>query len=95
MPRVALAEMGPALHLVMRRHRLPAVDMEKEALKQPKRAAKKVNQGQGLAHSMAGPEGQSELCSLRNAYLAWLLCMGSIWGGVSAAWRVCVLREEH
>jgi hypothetical protein len=44
-PRVALTEMGPALHMVLRRHRLPAVDMEKEALKQPKMVAKKVSRG--------------------------------------------------
>ena len=41
-PRVELAEMGPALDLALRRHRTPAPDLEKEALKQAKLSKKKV-----------------------------------------------------
>jgi len=41
-PRVELKEMGPALDLALRRHRLPAPDLEKEALRQPKVAKKKA-----------------------------------------------------
>ena len=41
-PRVELAEMGPALDLALRRHRTPAPDLEKEALKQAKLGKKKV-----------------------------------------------------
>lgn len=41
-PRVALTEMGPQLDCVLRRTRLPPVDLEKEALKQPKLTKKKV-----------------------------------------------------
>ncbi|KAF6250832.1 Brix domain-containing protein [Scenedesmus sp. NREL 46B-D3] len=40
-PRVCLSEMGPSLDCVLRRSRLPAVDLEKEALKQPKLTKKK------------------------------------------------------
>eukprot|EP00879_Flechtneria_rotunda_P021146 GHRR01022278.1.p3 GENE.GHRR01022278.1~~GHRR01022278.1.p3 ORF type:complete len:158 (+),score=66.93 GHRR01022278.1:1234-1707(+) len=40
-PRVALAEMGPSIDCVLRRSRLPPVDLEKEALKQPKITKKK------------------------------------------------------
>jgi hypothetical protein len=35
--------MGPSLDCVLRRSRLPAVDLEKEALKQPKLTKKKVS----------------------------------------------------
>jgi hypothetical protein len=41
-PRVSLSEMGPSVDCVLRRSRLPAVDHEKEALKQPKLTKKKV-----------------------------------------------------
>lgn len=41
-PRVSLTEMGPQLDCVLRRSRLPPVDLEKEALKQPKLTKKKV-----------------------------------------------------
>jgi ribosome production factor 2 len=41
-PRVELKEMGPSLDLALRRHRLPAPDLEKEALRQPKVAKKKA-----------------------------------------------------
>jgi hypothetical protein len=41
-PRAALQEMGPSLDLVVRRSRLPGVDMEKEALKRPQLGKKKV-----------------------------------------------------
>ena len=41
-PRVELAEMGPALDLALRRHRTPAPDLEKEALKQAKLGKRKV-----------------------------------------------------
>jgi len=39
---VSLSEMGPQLDCVLRRTRLPPVDLEKEALKQPKLTKKKV-----------------------------------------------------
>jgi hypothetical protein len=39
---VSLSEMGPSVDCVLRRSRLPAVDHEKEALKQPKLTKKKV-----------------------------------------------------
>lgn len=35
--------MGPSLDCVLRRSRLPPVDLEKEALKQPKLTKKKVS----------------------------------------------------
>ena len=41
-PRVELAEMGPALDMALRRHRAAAADLEKEALKQPKLTKKKA-----------------------------------------------------
>jgi hypothetical protein len=41
-PRVSLTEMGPQLDCVLRRARLPPLDLEKEALKQPKLTKKKV-----------------------------------------------------
>lgn len=41
-PKVSLTEMGPSIDCVLRRSRLPAVDLEKEALKQPKLTKKKV-----------------------------------------------------
>lgn len=44
-PRVALTEMGPQLDCVLRRCRLPPVDLEKEALKQPKLTKNKVRAG--------------------------------------------------
>eukprot|EP00877_Chromochloris_zofingiensis_P000399 jgi/Chrzof1/1035/Cz01g37260.t1 len=40
-PRAALTEMGPSLDLRIRRHREPPVDLELEALKQPKVTKKK------------------------------------------------------
>jgi hypothetical protein len=39
---VSLSEMGPSVDCVLRRSRLPAMDHEKEALKQPKLTKKKV-----------------------------------------------------
>ena len=45
-PRVALMEMGPRMDLVVRRHRLPPVDLEKEATKQPRLGKKKVRRGE-------------------------------------------------
>lgn len=50
-PRVALTEMGPSLDCVLRRSRLPPVDLEKEALKQPKLTKKKVGNQHLLQHS--------------------------------------------
>jgi hypothetical protein len=47
---VALTEMGPQLDCVLRRCRLPPVDLEKEALKQPKLTKKKVR-ARGLGSS--------------------------------------------
>lgn len=44
-PKVSLTEMGPSIDCVLRRSRLPAVDLEKEALKQPKLTKKKVGRG--------------------------------------------------
>lgn len=40
-PRIELAEMGPSMDLAVRRRRSPAVDLEKEACKQPKVEPKK------------------------------------------------------
>lgn len=48
-PRVALTEMGPQLDCVLRRTRLPPVDLEKEALKQPKLTKKKVRRLERLS----------------------------------------------
>lgn len=47
-PRVVLSEMGPQLDCVLRRTRLPPVDLEKEALRQPKLTKKKVNREGGV-----------------------------------------------
>lgn len=41
-PKVQLQEMGPHLDLCIRRRKTPPVDLEKEAMKQPKIIAKKV-----------------------------------------------------
>eukprot|EP00878_Enallax_costatus_P022497 GHUV01023868.1.p1 GENE.GHUV01023868.1~~GHUV01023868.1.p1 ORF type:complete len:167 (+),score=70.20 GHUV01023868.1:1370-1870(+) len=54
-PRVALTEMGPSLDCVLRRSRLPPVDLEKEALKQPKLTKKKEkNVGTDLLEGKVG-----------------------------------------
>lgn len=42
LPRAALEEMGPALDMVVRRHRLAGPDLEREAMKRPQVAKKKV-----------------------------------------------------
>ena len=55
-PRVDLAECGPRLDLEIRRSRLPASDLEKEALRRPKLDAKRVkNVG---ADAVAGKVGR-------------------------------------
>jgi hypothetical protein len=41
--------MGPSLDCVLRRSRLPAVDLEKEALRQPKLTKRKVRDEGGTA----------------------------------------------
>lgn len=43
-PRVDLIEMGPSMDLEIRRTRQPPVDLEQEAMKQPKLTKKKVGQ---------------------------------------------------
>ncbi|WIA12819.1 hypothetical protein OEZ85_006448 [Tetradesmus obliquus] len=54
-PKVSLTEMGPSIDCVLRRSRLPAVDLEKEALKQPKLTKKKEkNIGSDLLKGRVG-----------------------------------------
>ncbi|KAF8067235.1 choline monooxygenase [Scenedesmus sp. PABB004] len=54
-PRAHLTEMGPRLDLVLRRVRLPPVDLEKEALRQPKLTKKKEkNVGSDLLGGRVG-----------------------------------------
>lgn len=70
-PRVALTEMGPQLDCVLRRTRLPPVDLEKEALKQPKLTKKKVRRLERLSFifEALGPRGRGSCraceCSAR------------------------------
>lgn len=66
-PRVALAEMGPRLELVLRRTRLPSADLEAEAMKRAKLTKKKVRVcGVGVCGGER-VEGCTGLC-------AWGLC---------------------
>jgi len=52
---VALTEMGPSLDCVVRRTRLPPVDLEKEALRQPE-----AHQEEGEAVESAAELGSNE-----------------------------------
>lgn len=49
---MSLSEMGPQLDCVLRRTRLAPVDLEKEALKQPKLTKKKVGAYMGTFRCM-------------------------------------------
>jgi hypothetical protein len=75
-PRVALTEMGPQLDCVLRRCRLPPVDLEKEALRQPKLTKKKVRAG-GVLGSGQGMSTVASRWSARSMCDSplWLCCL--------------------